>query len=580
MTSINNIKEVLYLMGKRKRLIFLLLVLSVLVSAALELFGLSCLIPIVNVVSNPSSIHSTSYLEYLYQLFNFTSDRSFLIFLVVAVIGLYLFKMLFEVFLSYLDSRFSNSVIANVASRLFARLLGLPYSYHTMHSSSEAINLCSTELDCFGTSLSSLLTLLSTGIISLFIVGMLFFVNWLVAAVVVTILLLVSLLTYYLVKKRLNTIGKRTVDRYTENTRILQESLGSVKELKISNLQSYFVQRFHDNRFWWARLGTEIGVVGSLPRLIIEGFGIVAMLLAILITLLRGASGATIMATFSVFAVAVVKLLPYVSKISSCFTNFSYTAHPVHSIYVLLSNPPVQEEELQPDAPAFSFQSKIEIRDLSFHYPDSKDLILSHTSFSIPKNSSFALFGPSGMGKTTTLDLLLGLHEPTGGGIFCDGRSIKESPFQWRKMVAYVPQSIYLLDDSILANVAFGISSDKIDEKKVWSALHMAALDTFVMSLPSGLQTRIGELGSRLSGGQRQRIGIARALYKDAPILVLDEATSALDYETEKEILSSVEKLKDRKTLIVVTHRLGTIAGFDAVYTVVGKKVVKAPKPQ
>ena len=305
------------------------------------------------------------------------------------------------------------------------------------------------------------------------------------------------------------------------------------------------------------------------------------LLFVIIVKLLRGTDMTYLVPTLSAFAVAAIRLIPSFNRLTGYIGDLIYNKASVEAIYndlVEIDRLRSRKLLLEQDAEPIRFSSEIQIRDLTFRYPSVDEYILKDANLRIGRKESIAFIGSSGAGKTTLADIFLGILEPEGGGVFVDGVDISGHMGSWHKLLGYIPQTIYLLDDTLRNNVAYGIKQEEIDDEKVWKALESAQLKDFVQGLEKGLDTSVGERGVRLSGGQRQRIGIARALYSDPEILVLDEATSALDNETETAVMEAINSLQGSKTLIIIAHRLTTIQNCDIIYEVKGQKVIRVDK--
>lgn len=567
------IKETWSFLDKRHRAFFVLIVLGSLVQAFLELLGVSVVIPLIDLIEDTSSIQTKWYLRLLYSMFPFDSTNDFLISLVVIIMVLYIFKACYSIFMNWATNRFSSTFGARLGARLFNVYVRMPYSFHKTCTTSDIINNCNWGVNSVSTALSALLGIIGSSIVGLAILVFLFIENPLIASIVFGALIIVSFFATYLSRRKLKKIGTEMGDIYRQQYALSQESLESIKEAKIYGLESFYTAQYESSRFETAFRNTNYNVIGSLPKVIVEAFGMISMLAAILVVVLMGTSSKDIVTTFSVFAVAVIKLLPYVSSLSGNISALNFNVAGVDKVKNALELE-AQEEKPIRDQSGYPFTSQILFDHVSFAYADDDRFILEDASVKIVPGESVAFFGPSGMGKTTTIDLLLGLLSPTKGSITVDGKNIAEAPSSWRDTISYVPQTVFLSDGTIKENVTLGIPEAKIDEEKLQRVLQQAALTDFIAELPHGIDTKVGEAGSRLSGGQKQRIGIARALYRDRPILVLDEATAALDFDTEKKILSSVCNLRGNKTLIVITHRIGTIEGFDNIYEVTNGKIV------
>ena len=329
-----------------------------------------------------------------------------------------------------------------------------------------------------------------------------------------------------------------------------------------------------------ANVGRTYAVMNNIPRLLIETVFIVGVLTFIIIYMKGGGNVASMVSTLAAFGVAAMRVLPSVNRINTYITEISYNQPSLDFVYQNLREG-MKTDAMLAQRRAYSQKEKLELKDkielnhISFHYPDSDKNIFTDAHMEVPKGKSVGIMGTSGAGKSTIVDILLGLLHAQEGEITCDGVDIFTNYESWLAQIGYIPQSIYLIDESIRDNIAFGIDADKIDEKRIWEVLEEAQLKEFVEELPNGLDTTIGDRGVRLSGGQRQRIGIARALYHDPEILVFDEATSALDNDTEAAVMDAVNSFRGKKTMIIIAHRLNTIEKCDIIYKVEEGKLIQ-----
>ena len=360
------------------------------------------------------------------------------------------------------------------------------------------------------------------------------------------------------------------------------QAFSGIKEIKVTNAEHFFVDNYNKSYKKCATIQRQQSMLTFLPRPIMETVCICGLLLAVIIKLSTDGSDVTsFIPSLTVFAVAAFRMLPSFNRITGYMGGIMFNKPSIDAVYKDLKEIEVlmKEQEVEEKSTVdIKMQDKIAVNQVSFKYPENERLILDDASLTIPKNTSVAFIGSSGAGKTTLADLILGLFEPMKGNITVDGIDIKDHMKSWHSCIGYIPQNIYLMDDTIRANITFGIDEKCIDEAAMQKAIKEAQLEELIDSLPEGLDTVIGDRGVKLSGGQRQRIGIARALYRNPKVLVLDEATSALDNETEKEVMEAIDGLHGTRTLIVIAHRLSTIKNCDEIYEVGNGKIVKREK--
>jgi len=402
-----------------------------------------------------------------------------------------------------------------------------------------------------------------------------------------TVLLGVTLLILmWAIKRVLKPImykaGKDNQDYYSGLFKWISQTVQGIKEVKINTKEQYFVDEYKKCGKGYVDAVQKYSLYNNIPKLLIEAACVAVMVGYMIVLVLRGNSTENMLTVFSTLAAAAFVLLPCVNRINNQINSIAY----FEPFFMGVSDN--LQDEIGDRKVDMSFatdsdeklpvKQSIELRDITYAYPGTEKLIFDHANLTIPVGTSVGIVGTTGAGKSTIVDILLGLLEVQGGQVLADGVDIREHYRQWLKNVGYIPQMIFMLDDSIRKNVAFGVPDDEIDESRVWEVLKEAQLDEFVRTLPDGLDTGVGERGIRLSGGQRQRISIARALYHDPEVLILDEATSALDNDTEAAIMDSINRLHGRKTMVIIAHRLQTIEKCDTVFRVESQKVILSPQ--
>lgn len=564
--------------SRKQKVTFILLFGILFVGSMLEFLGVSLVLPFVQLVMDPDGQDSGLSLL-LGRLFPAASGRELLFLTGGLLILVYLLKNSYLLLMKLVELRFIFNNRLELSGRLMRSYMEKPYPFHLEKNSSEVLQNVTFEVDklydliLYGMELVS--DLLMIAMISVF----LFLKDPVISLVVVALLGLCSLFLVGCMRGRAEAYGRQN---QIYNSRMLQavhQALGGIKEIKLMAREAYFVRAYEENGRHYASSLKRSQLLQYVPRYLIETVCVCGILGVVLVRLCMGVEIRELVPQLSVFAVAAFRLLPSVNQVNRLLTNIFFLAPSVSRIYegmekagLCPSETRSKElyEELEP-------AEKISFRDVSFHYPGSGREILSHVDVEIPVGSSVGFTGSSGAGKTTFVDLFLGLLRPDGGRILYGDQDIRAYKESWGRKLGYIPQSIYLSDDTIRRNVAFGIPDSMIDETRVWSALRRAQLEDFVRSLEDGLDTRIGEAGVRLSGGQRQRIGIARALYQEPEILVLDEATSALDTETERAVMDAVEHLRGSCTLLMIAHRTGTLAACDRIYRVEDGRVTAVP---
>ena len=571
------LKEMMFILSKREKLGFVALFFGMVLSSFLEVIGLAILVPVVNIVAYPeTALQHSWYLRLFVEVFHIAPEdtRVLLVTFVIFIAFVYVLKAAYFFFFNWWQRKFIASFSRRLSIGLFENYLYQPYEFHVYHNTSELISRATYDVGEFVSGLNMVLSTISDILFATIV-----FIYLMISEPIITLIIFAGLgvaavYLNWLFRKKARAYGREAAIVNAKQLKAIREGLSGIKETKIAGREPYFINEYNSTMKESQNLSIRRSILEIIPRTAVEALGMIGMLLGLMVYYLIGTPSEQILNTFTLLAIATVKLLPYVTRIASqlnAFRSASWSIHRVTEDLHLIREIPVDTSKQE--RVAIPFERQIEVRNVVFKYRSGTDPVLQGVSASIPKGMSVAFCGRSGAGKTTTIDVLLGLLKPQEGAVSCDGLNVLENLNGWHENLAYVPQDIYLVDDTIRANVAFGYTYDEIKDEDVWRALDKAQLGDFVRELPDGLRTKIGEKGVRLSGGQRQRIGIARALYRDTPILILDEATSALDYETEGEILKSVEGLRGEKTLIIITHRLNTIQNCDKIYEIKDNKM-------
>lgn len=564
------------LTAKEKRQMFLLLFMVIL-GSLLELAGVSIFMPFINIIMDMNSIQETPYLKYIYDLFGFNDNIYFVVAIAGVIIFVYIFKNLYLGIEKNLIYKYSYKIQLRTSTGLLKAYLDEPYTFHLSKNIADLQRSMQEDTDLFAKGIIHALELIAEVIVCIVIGVYLFFVSKSITTVVIGLLAVCTLLFVYTIKKNSKTIGKNNQEYKGRLYQWMNQALGGVKEIIVLNREPYFVENY-EKYFEKYVTGLRINrLMGVLPKFILETVCMVGLLSAIIIKILFGQKDLIeFIPQLSVFAVAAFRLMPSVGKINEHYSAMLYSVPSLELIYKDLKS--VEDLVVKPKTvdKNWKFKDTVKVSHVSYHYPESEENVLKDINLEIKKGTTVAVIGASGAGKTTLIDVLLGLLEPQYGKLYADGMDVEKNLSTWQKEIGYIPQVIYLSDDSIRNNIAFGIEKEKIDDEAIISALKQAQLYEFVQNLPDGLDTFVGDRGVRLSGGQRQRIGIARALYHNPEILVLDEATSALDNETETAVMEAINSLQGLKTMIIIAHRLTTIQNADAIYEIVdGKTVIR-----
>lgn len=555
--------------AKEKRGCLWLLLLMVL-GSLLELLAVAVFNPFVQLLMDPGTIERNQLLHTVYYGLGLRSLNRFLGMIAVGIIILYVVKGFYMIWVQHRLLKYSYGIQERITGRLITTYMSEPYTFHLNKNVSEIQRCLQNDSKQFMQVILYSLQLVTEVIISLVLAIYLFTLSKTISVMV--LLLLGICLGFFLVvsKKISGKIGARNLKYSTKIFQWINQSFGGIKEVKVLHRERFFVDTYRSYFQKFTKGARQNQLLGLLPKYVIEAVCISGMLVAVIIKMMFGQGDLVeFVPQISTFAVAAFKMLPSVGKINSYVNSIIYALPSVGVIYDDLreiENHSAQLKEEKADESLWHFEDAIEIRDVVYRYPETDKVVIDHVSFPIKKGNVTAFIGASGAGKTTMADIMLGLLVPEEGGVFVDGRNIADNMALWHKHLGYISQVIYLSDDTIRNNIAFGMYADEIDDKKIWEALTKAQLADFVRGLPEQLNTMVGDRGVRISGGQRQRIGIARALYHDPDILILDEATSALDNETERAVMESIDSLRGEKTLVIIAHRLTTIRNADAVY--------------
>ena len=576
------VKKLRYVFDRKDKMKLVGLAILMIIGSVLELLAVAVFNPFIEVLMQTSSIEDDSFLKLFFAHIHLNGIEQYLVVLSALIAVIYLVKNIYLSFLQNVILSFSYTTRMNLATRLLTTYMNEPYTFHLSKNIAEMQRCLQSDTSQFMTLISSGLQLTVEMVTCLALAAYLFHTSHSIT-VVIGVLLLMCIGLFFIISKKVSSRLGRQNEHY--NAKLFQwinQSLGGIKELKILQREEYFIDSYKTNYkklIWGARVNE---LIAALPKYIVETVAMVGLVFAIIIKLLFGHGALeTFIPQIAVFAVAAFRLLPSVGRVNAYINSIMYNKASLDMIYGDLKeidSEPVQEIEWQGEKENWIFTKGVTVEHVSYHYPDSDVEVLHDISLEIPKGKTVALIGPSGAGKTTLADIILGLLPPISGVIRMDQHNVYENLRSWREKLGYIPQSIYLSDDTIRNNVAFGIYEDQIDENAIWKALEKAQLKEFVQGLENGLDTYVGDRGVRLSGGQRQRIGIARALYHDPEIMVLDEATSALDSSTEQAVMESIESLQGLKTMIIIAHRLTTIKNADLVYEVSGGNVTLRDK--
>lgn len=564
--------------AREKRNLFFLMIIIVL-GSFLELLGVTIFMPFIEIFMDENAIANTWWLALPYSYFHFESREVFLASIAACIIAIYIFKNVFIAWEKNTIYKFSYNIQRRISTKLLTAYMSEPYTFHLNKNVAVLQRSMQEDTDLFAKGIIHAMEAAAEVVVCIAIGCYLFVVSRSITVIVVGLLLVCLGGFMYISKKYSSAIGRRSQE-YKENIyKWMNQSIGGIKEIKVLNRETYFIARYDAFFAKYVRGLRMNRLIGILPKYVIESVCMTGLLLAVIFKMFLGQREIdAFIPQLAVFAVAAFRLLPSVGKINEHMSATLYSAPSLDLIYHDLKEVEELPEMSGKSDENWKFQNILKIKNVSYRYPDSEENVIEKASFQIERGSSVAFVGQSGAGKTTMVDIILGLLTPQMGKITADGMNIEKNISVWQREIGYIPQTIYLSDDTIRNNIAFGVPEEKIDETAVEAAVEGAQLSEFVESLPNGLETYVGDRGVRLSGGQRQRIGIARALYHNPEILVLDEATSALDNDTEASVMEAIDNLKGEKTMIIIAHRLTTLKNVDRIFEVTDGAVVERNK--
>jgi len=561
------------LFDQKEKLQFVGVMAVAIAAALLQALGIISVLPFLQLVMEPEMVRENKWLNLLFVSLGFKSVFSFTIFVGFAMLGILLVGNAISAFFAWLKVRFVWQKNHDISSALLRKYLSLPYVYFlSKHSADLGKNILSEVEQMTGHLLLPLMRILTSGIVVFIILTLLFFVNPAVAAITVLLFGSLYVAIFVFLRRRLRVKGEKRVQENTGRFTVATEALAGIKDIKILGREGYFLERFSNHSAKFSKLQAWVAVIGQLPQYFMETVAFGGVIALILVLLSLGQEGSKIIPLVSFFVFAGYRLMPAFQEIfygvSSVQFNRAILDRISRDMNEETTAPPVFKKRELP-APLV-LRERIALENMSFCYPHSRQIALSHVSLEIPKSSFVGLVGPTGGGKTTLGDLLIGLLSPSEGRMTVDGVEIRgNNVWNWQRNIGYVPQQVFLYDDTVTRNVVFGLPDERIDRTRVEEVCRIANLHDFIeQELPNGYDTPIGERGIRLSGGQKQRIGIARALYHDPEVLVLDEATSSLDGITERAVLQAIENVAKKKTVIAIAHRLTTVKNCDTIYLI------------
>ncbi|MEM6287898.1 MAG: ABC transporter ATP-binding protein [Bacteroidota bacterium] len=561
-----------YLFSRHEKRNALVLFGMMIVGALLEVVGVGAIPAFIGVLAIPEQLLENERVRMVYDALGLESPEQMAFWAAGALIAVFVFKNAYLAFMAYVQARYTSNRQVAISNRLFRAYLHSPYTFHLQRNTAELLRNTNSEAGSITRAvLMPILNLMMETIVLVFIFALLFVVEPVVTIAAFGVLGSIVYAFWKGTRRKIDDYARIEQDRRRVSVQSVNQGLGGFKDARILGREGFFLDTYAESNWMKAEAARFKAVVGALPRLFLEITAIVGILGVTLFLMAQGRPMETVVPTLALLGVAIVRLMPSFQKVAANISARKWGERSLNVVYDDLR----ELEDLDrarrarlgaEDASPLLFEREIRLEGLSYSYPGQAGQALDDVSLTIPKGASVGFIGPSGAGKTTVVDVILGLLTPDAGQVLVDDTDVQTRLATWQRKIGYIPQSIYLTDNTVRRNVAFGREDDEISDDDVWRALDAAQLRETVEALPDGLDTVIGERGARLSGGQRQRVGIARALYHRPEVLIMDEATSALDNETERQFVDALERLQGDHTMLVIAHRLSTVRGCDTLF--------------
>lgn len=586
-TFITTIKQLLNLLTPRQQKQAIGVFILVVIGAAFETLGVAAILPFVYAVIDTSQLWGNRFVVMYADTFGIDTDTQLIVSLGILIGAFYIFKNAFMMFISYMENKFKANFAYELSKLMLHSYMKRPYIYFLGTNSAEMIRGLNDDINSINDMMTALFKIFSIGFMMVGIGVFLILQEPLMAFGIVALAVVIFILIVFVIKKKIRELGKLKIKYATEAYKYAYQAVNGMKEISIMKREDYFLKSYTGVTSRKKEADIVYNSISVSPERIVEATFVCGILGIVCIQVGTGGMTAALITNLAAFAVGAMRVMPSLSTLTTRMTQLMYLRPALSGICNNIEAARNQERmllEIQNSIDSsehmVDFRKEVVMKGIDWKYPNTEKYILKDAEITIQKGECVALVGKSGAGKTTLADILLGLLKPEKGTVCMDGTSIFTIPYAWSKIIGYVPQTVYLIDDTIRNNVAFGIDADAIDDVKIWNALEKAQLKGFIEALPEGLDTIIGERGVKFSGGQRQRIAIARALYHDPEIMVFDEATAALDGETENAVMDAINRLRGEKTLIIIAHRLNTISHCNRFYEVGEQKVTEKTREE
>lgn len=570
------IKKLGHILDKKQKRGLIILGIMIFFGGVAETLSVSALIPMISIILIPEKFMEIKPVQDVMNYFHITNVQPLIYILLFGLMGVYALKNLYLLALTKVQSKYIATNRNKMISKVLRQFLYRPYEFYLDADIPTVFRLTDSDIpQTFGLILA-ILNLSSELIVAVFLTILMFVSDWKMTGFLLMVCLLITFLLTKVVKPKLANIGEKNLHVQSRIAKWRIQAIYGIKDVKVLHREDFFADNYENNGKIGASYSEKYSVLNGLPRLLIETVFMVGILAYIAIYMASGGDMSELILKLTVAGGAAMRLMPSVNRINTYLGEIAYNTPSMNYLYENIRlNESYEKRTSGGKTGAISLKDKIELKNITYAYPNTDTNIFTNASLEVPAGKSVGIIGSSGAGKSTLVDILLGLLTVKQGEITCDGVNIFDHYEEWLSHIGYIPQSIYLVDESIRDNIAFGIDSKEISDDRIWAVLEEAQLKDFVKTLPEGLDTKVGDRGVRLSGGQRQRIGIARALYHNPDILVFDEATSALDNETEAALMEAINNFHGRKTMVIIAHRLNTIKQCDMVYKVIDGRIEK-----
>lgn len=577
--SIGIFKKLAYILNKKQKAKIGGLGFLILIGGLLETLGVSMILPLMTVILDVDKMSGNKWVILVCDKLQLKDMNQFVVMLLLLVIFIFVVKNAYLLFLSYIQAKFVNSNQHKAGSYMLEEYLNRPYEYYLNADIPTIFRILDGDIPKVFQLLMQVIRLATEAVVAVCLFILLLVVDFKMTLMLLFMMGLITILIVRVLKPVLNKIGSENQKVQSIAGQWRTKAVYGIKDVKVLNREHYFASFYEKHTKYGTELTIKYSVLNSVPRTIIETACITAILAYLAICIVSGANIASLFSQITALGVAAIRLMPSMNRINTYLTDIAFYEPSLDYVYENVDFSKFKEEghyvSDQPENPnPVVIDADIILKDIVYAYPNTEKKILDHSDMVIPLGKSIGVVGPSGAGKSTVIDIILGLLRPQGGKILCNGRDVLDNYPSWLGNIGYIPQTIYLSDDSIRSNIAFGVAAEEIDEDRIWRVLEEAQMRHFVEQLPEGLDTSTGDRGVRISGGERQRLGIARALYHNPDILIFDEATSALDNATEKAVMEAINSFRGKKTMVIIAHRLNTIEQCDYIYRVEKGKIM------